>query len=43
VKSTGRAFDNDWAMVFTLREGKITGFRSYEDTGAVAAAFGPRG
>jgi ketosteroid isomerase-like protein len=43
VRATGRLFDNDWAMVFTLREGKITSFRSYEDTGAVAGAFGPQG
>ncbi len=43
VRATGRSFDNEWAMVFTLREGKITSFRSYEDTGAVAAAFGPQG
>lgn len=42
VKSTGRAFDNDWAMVFTLSGGKITSFRSYEDTGAVAGAFDPQ-
>jgi uncharacterized protein len=39
VKATGRAFDNEWAMVFTLDGGKIKGFRSYEDTGAVAGAF----
>ena len=43
VKSTGRAFDNDWAMVFTLSDGKIKSFRSYEDTGAVAGAFDPKG
>jgi uncharacterized protein len=39
VKATGKSFDNDWAMVFTLREGKITKFRSHEDTAAVAEAF----
>ena len=39
VKATGRSFDNPWAMVFTLREGKITKFRSHEDTAAVAEAF----
>lgn len=43
VKSTGRVFDNEWAMVFTVRDGKITGFRSYEDTGAVAGAFAHEG
>ena len=38
VKATGQVVDNDWAMVFTLREGKIAKFRNYEDTAAVAAA-----
>ena len=41
VKSTRREFENQWAMVFTLKEGKITRFRSYEDTSAVAGAFDP--
>jgi ketosteroid isomerase-like protein len=39
VKTTGKSFDNDWAMVFTLRDGKIVRFRSHEDTAAVAEAF----
>jgi ketosteroid isomerase-like protein len=39
VRATGKSFDNDWAMVFTLRDGKITRFRSHEDTAAVAEAF----
>jgi ketosteroid isomerase-like protein len=39
VKATGRAADNVWAMVFTLQDGKVRRFRSYEDTLAVAAAF----
>ena len=39
VGSNGNTFVNDWAMVFTLRGGKVSGFRCYEDTGAVAAAF----
>ena len=43
VKSTGRTFDNDWAMVFIVDDGKISSFRSYEDTAAVAEAFGPQG
>ncbi len=43
VKSTGRTFDNDWAMVFIVNDGKISSFRSYEDTAAVAEAFGPQG
>jgi len=43
VKSTGRTFDNDWAMVFIVSDGKISSFRSYEDTAAVAGAFGSQG
>jgi uncharacterized protein len=39
IKSTGRNYDNQWAMVFTLREGKVAGFRAYHDTAAIAAAF----
>ncbi|HEV3469989.1 MAG TPA: nuclear transport factor 2 family protein [Pyrinomonadaceae bacterium] len=39
VRATGRSFENSWIMVFTLRDGKITKFRSYEDTAAVAEAF----
>jgi uncharacterized protein len=38
VKATGQVVDNDWAMVFTIRDGKIAKFRNYEDTAAVAAA-----
>ena len=39
VRATGKSFDNDWAMVFTVRDGKVTRLRSYEDTAAVAEAF----
>ena len=39
VRATGKTFDNPWALVFTVRDGLITEFRGYEDTGAVAAAF----
>ena len=38
-KTTGRAFESAWAMAWTLQNGKVTSFRSYEDTEAVAAAF----
>jgi ketosteroid isomerase-like protein len=38
VKTTGEVGENDWAMVFTVRDGKIARFRNYEDTAAVAAA-----
>lgn len=39
VKSTGKTFHSDWAMAWTVENGKITQFTSYEDTAAVAAAF----
>jgi ketosteroid isomerase-like protein len=39
VKSTGREYGGDWAHVFTVREGKITGFHEYMDTSSAAAAY----
>jgi uncharacterized protein len=39
AKSTGREYEADWAHVFTIREGKITGFQEYTDTAALAAAY----
>lgn len=39
VRATGHTVENDWAMVFTLRGGKVAGFRSYEDTAAVVSGF----
>jgi uncharacterized protein len=39
VKSTGRHFHSEWAMAFTLREGKIVKFREYNDTANIAGAF----
>lgn len=40
VRATREAFDNDWVLLFTVRDGKIARFRSYEDTHALARAFG---
>jgi ketosteroid isomerase-like protein len=40
VKPTGRRYESDWAMVFTLRNGKIVHFREYTDSAAIVAAFG---
>jgi ketosteroid isomerase-like protein len=42
VKGTGKTFDNEWALVFTFGGGggKVTGFQLYENTAAVAEAFG---
>lgn len=42
VRATGREFAQEWALVFTLRGGKVTRFRGYEDTAAVAEAFRSR-
>jgi len=39
VKSTGRTFQSDWAMSFTLRDGKIVRFQEYADTASLEAAF----
>ena len=40
VKATGQVAEADWAMVFTLREGQVARYRSYEDTSASAAQGG---
>lgn len=40
AKPTGKSFASDWTMAWTLKGGKVTSFRSYEDTHALAAAFG---
>jgi ketosteroid isomerase-like protein len=39
VKSTGRSYEHDWVMVFTIRDGKIIKHRHYYDTGDVLVAF----
>ena len=39
VKATGREYGSDWAHVFTVRDGKITGFQEYMDTASAAAAY----
>jgi uncharacterized protein len=41
VRSTGRPFESDWAMVFTVRNGQIVAFQEFTDTAAVAAAYRP--
>ena len=38
-RNTGRPFATDWAMVFTVRNGKIVVFREYFDTANLGAAF----
>ena len=39
VKPTGRAFEQEWAHVYTLRDGKISKGRFIEDTAALVVAF----
>jgi ketosteroid isomerase-like protein len=39
VKSTGRSYEHDWAMVFTIRDGKIVRHRHYYDTADLLFAF----
>ena len=38
VKDTGRAYDNEWAMAWTMRHGKVAGWQIYEDTARELAA-----
>lgn len=38
VRATRREFDIDWLHVFTARDGKLTSFREYLDTAALADA-----
>jgi len=39
VKETGREFESDFVHIFTIRDGKIVGFREHFDTAAAAAAY----
>lgn len=39
VKDTGREYASNFVHVFTVRNGKITGFREHFDTAVVAAAY----
>jgi ketosteroid isomerase-like protein len=39
TKATGRTFDSAFAMVFTLRDGKVAAFREFTDSAAINAAF----
>jgi len=38
IKSTGKSYEHDWIMVFTLRDGKIISHRHYYDTADVVIA-----
>lgn len=39
VKETGREFESDFVHIFTIRDGKVAGFREHFDTAVVAAAY----
>src|SRR5262245_46019539 len=39
VKTTGRSFDSDFAMVSTFRDGKIARFQEFTDSAAVNRAY----
>lgn len=39
ARDSGRGWETDWAMVFTLRDGKISGLREFHETATIAAAF----
>ena len=39
IKPTGRTFDQEWAHVYTLKDGKIVRFQALEDTAAYVVAF----
>jgi ketosteroid isomerase-like protein len=42
-KATGHTIEQEWAHVYTLRDGKIAKGRYFEDTAAQVAAFHRRG
>ena len=39
IKPTGRPLEQEWAHVYTLRDGKIAKFRAFEDTAALVVAL----
>jgi ketosteroid isomerase-like protein len=39
VRATGKTFLSRWAMLWTLKDGKVARFMCYEDTASTAAAF----
>jgi len=36
---SGKSFDSDWAMVFTLKNGKVSRFQEFCDSAAINAAY----
>lgn len=39
ARTTGRTYEHDWVLIFTLDDGKVVRFRHYYDTADVSAAF----
>lgn len=39
TKATGKTFESDFVMVFTLRNGKVATFREFTDSAGINAAF----
>ena len=39
AKATGRSFESFWTMSFVLSDGKVTKFREFTDTAAIAPAY----
>jgi len=39
IKETGRDFASDFVHIFTIRDGRIAGFREHFDSAVVAAAY----
>jgi ketosteroid isomerase-like protein len=37
--ATGRAFESEWVMVFTVKNGKVTEFKEFNDSAQLNAAF----
>jgi uncharacterized protein len=40
TRAGGRVYGTDWVHVFTMRDGKIVGFREYTDTATIVEALG---
>ena len=39
VKATGKTYEQDWVLIWKVRDGKVTSFHCYDETDAVARAF----
>ncbi|MDQ3713520.1 MAG: nuclear transport factor 2 family protein [Acidobacteriota bacterium] len=39
VKATGRTIETEWVHIFTVKDGKITGFKEFFDTAAAERAY----